>query len=340
MSKVITFGEIMLRLSPEGYNRILQSDKFEATFAGAEANVAVSLANFGVNVSFVSKITENPIGQACVNSLRQYGVDTSNIVRGGDRLGVYYVEKGASQRPSQVTYDRNGSAIQLAKSDDFDWKKIFLGAEWFHFTGITPALSDDLADICEEACKYAKEHNIKISCDLNYRNKLWSKEKAKVVMTRLCKYVDVCIANEEDVSDVFGITAGDTSVISGKLDIDGYKIIAKKLVEKFNFKYVAFTLRESINANDNRWSGMLYDGSEFFNSNTYDIHIVDRVGGGDSFGAALIYGMLNNFDNQKIIDFAIASSTLKHSIEGDFNLVTVDEVLRLMNGDKTGRVKR
>ncbi len=340
MSRVVTFGEIMLRLAPEGYGRILQSNKFNATFAGAEANVAVALANLGEDAAFVSKIPNNSIGQACVNSMRQYGVDTTKIIRGGDRLGVFYLEKGASQRPSQVIYDRKGSAIQLADRTDFDWDNIFDGAEWFHFTGITPALSDEIADICEIACKKAKAKSIKISCDLNYRNKLWSKEKAKKVMMQLCKYVNVCIANEEDTNDVFGITAGDTDVTSGKIDVEGYKNVAKQLCDKFNFEYVAFTLRTSINANDNKWSGMLFNGKEYFFADEYLIHIVDRVGGGDSFGGALIYSLLNGYDSQKSIDFAVAASCLKHTIEGDYNLITVDEVNRLMNGDKSGRVKR
>lgn len=340
MSKIVTFGEIMLRLAPEGYGRILQSNKFNATFAGAEANVAVSLANFGEDISFVSKIPENPMGQACVNSLRQYGVNTSDIVRDGERLGLFYLEKGASQRNSVVIYDRKYSAIQLATREDFDWDKIFTGAQWFHFTGITPALSDELADICEIACRIAKSKGVKISCDLNYRNKLWSKEKAKLVMSRLCRYVDVCIANEEDASDVFGISAGCTDVLSGRLDVAGYKDVAKQLYEMFNFSYVAFTLRTSINANDNIWSGLLFDGEQFFLADEYKIHIVDRVGGGDSFSGALVYSLINNFDMQKTIDFAVAASCLKHTIEGDFNLVTIDEVLRLVNGDKSGRVKR
>lgn len=330
----------MLRLAPEGYGRILQSNKFNATFAGAEANVAVSLANFGEDISFVSKIPENPMGQACVNSLRQYGVNTSDIVRDGERLGLFYLEKGASQRNSVVIYDRKYSAIQLATREDFDWDKIFTGAQWFHFTGITPALSDELADICEIACRIAKSKGVKISCDLNYRNKLWSKEKAKLVMSRLCRYVDVCIANEEDASDVFGISAGCTDVLSGRLDVAGYKDVAKQLYEMFNFSYVAFTLRTSINANDNIWSGLLFDGEQFFLADEYKIHIVDRVGGGDSFSGALVYSLINNFDMQKTIDFAVAASCLKHTIEGDFNLVTIDEVLRLVNGDKSGRVKR
>lgn len=272
--------------------------------------------------------------------MRQYGIDTTGIVRGGDRLGLFYLEKGASQRPSQVIYDRANSAIQLASKSDFNWDDIFKNAEWFHFTGITPALGEEIAEICEIACKKAKEKGIRISCDLNYRNKLWTKEKAKETMTILCKYVDVCIANEEDANDVFGISAAKSDANSGRIDIDGYKDVAKQLCNMFSFKYVAFTLRKSVNANYNEWSGMLFDGNEYFLSDNYKIQIVDRVGGGDSFAASLIYGLINNFDNQKAIDFAVAASCLKHSIEGDYNLITVEEVNRLMNGDKSGRVKR
>jgi 2-dehydro-3-deoxygluconokinase len=338
--KVITFGELMLRLAPEGYYRFVQAEQYGATYGGGEANVAVSLANFGIDTAFVSKLPKHEIGQAGVNSLRRFGVDTTYITRGGDRVGIYYLEKGASQRPSKVIYDRAGSSIATASSSDFDWNKIFDGVEWFHFTGITPALSDELAAICMEACKIAKEKQITISCDLNYRNKLWSKEKAGQVMGELCKYVDVCIANEEDASDVFGIKASNTDVTSGKVNHEGYKDVAKQLVERFGFKKVAITLRESLSANDNNWAGMLYDGSEFYFSKKYLMHIVDRVGGGDSFGAGLIYSCVNNFTPQQTIEFAVAASCLKHSIEGDFNQVSVDEVSKLAGGDASGRVVR
>lgn len=338
--KVITFGEIMLRLAPDGYYRLVQAEQYGATFGGGEANVAVSLANFGMNAGFVTKLPKHEIGQAAVNSLRRYGVDTSNIVRGGDRIGIYFLEKGASQRPSKVIYDRAGSSIATANKADFDWNLIFQGAEWFHFTGITPALGDNVAKICLEACKIAKEKGITVSCDLNYRKKLWSKEKAREVMSELCQYVDVCIANEEDASDVFGIKARDTDVTTGKVNHDGYKDVAKQLVDKFGFSKVAFTLRESLSANDNKWSGMLYDGSDYYFSKQYLMHIVDRVGGGDSFGGGLIYSLMNQFDSQKAIEFAVAASCLKHSIEGDFNQVSVDEVMTLVGGDGSGRVQR
>ncbi len=338
--KVVTFGELMLRLAPENYLRFVQSDKYEATFGGAEANVAVSLANFGVDCAFVSKLPAHEIGQAAVNSLRKFGVDTSEIVRGGDRVGIYYCEKGASQRPSKVIYDRAGSSIATAKKQDFDWNNIFDGAHWFHFTGITPALSDDTAEIVLQAVKIAKEKGITISCDLNFRKKLWTKEKAGEIMGKICKYVDVCIANEEDAKDVFGIEAENTDVNSGKLDREGYISVAKQLTEKFNFKAVAITLRESLSANDNNWSGMLFAGGNAYFSKKYAMHIVDRVGGGDSFGAGLIYSLLSNYDKQKAIEFAVAASCLKHSIEGDYNMVSVSEVQTLANGDASGRVQR
>ena len=340
MKKVVTFGELMLRLAPENYLRFVQSDKLEATFGGAEANVAVSLANYGVHACFVSKLPTHEIGQAAVNSMRKYGVDTSLVVRGGDRVGIYYCEKGASQRPSKVIYDRAYSSISQAKAEDFDWDKIFDGAEWFHFTGITPALSDEVANICLIAAKKANELGIKVSCDLNFRKKLWSKEKAGKVMGELCHYINYCIANEEDAKDVFGIEADDTDINTGKLNHDGYISVAKKLTDRFGFKGVAITLRESLSANDNNWSGMLYiDGKTYF-SKKYAMHIVDRVGGGDSFGGGLIYSLLNGFEPQKAIDFAIAASCLKHSIEGDFNLVSVAEVTALAEGNASGRVQR
>lgn len=338
--KVITFGEIMLRLAPEGYLRFVQADTFEATFGGGEANVSISLANFGMNTSFVTKLPAHEIGQMSVNSLRKYGVDTSLIVRGGKRVGIYYLEKGASQRASKVIYDRAGSAIAEASKSDFDWDKIFEGAGWFHFTGITPALSDELADIALEACKKAKEKGIIVSCDLNYRNKLWSKEKAGEVMGKLCKYVDVCISNEEDANDVFKIKAPDTDVTAGEINSEGYKYVAEELKKRFGFSYVAITLRESISASDNRWGAMLYDGNDFYFSKKYNVHIVDRVGGGDSFGAGLIYSLTHNASPKDAIEFAVAASCLKHSIEGDYNFVSVDEVNKLAKGDASGRVQR
>ncbi len=340
MKKVVTFGELMLRLAPEGYYRFAQAETFGATFGGGEANVAVSLANYGLDAAFVTKLPTHEIGQMAVNSLRRYGVDTSYITRGGDRVGIYYLEKGASQRPSKVIYDRAYSAIALASKEDFDWEKIFDGAEWFHFTGITPALGDNVAEICLEAVKAAKKLGLKVSCDLNYRKKLWTREKAGKVMAELMPYVDVCIANEEDASDVFGIKAENTDIEGGKIDGEGYKEVAKKLKDRFGFSYVAITLRSSISANDNDWAAMLYDGNDCHFSRKYHMHIVDRVGGGDSFGAGLIYAMLDGKDAQGIIEFAVAASCLKHSIEGDYNMVSVAEVESLAGGNASGRVQR
>ena len=340
MKKVVTFGELMLRLAPENYLRFLQSNRYQATFGGAEANVAVSLANYGVDACFVSKLPSHEIGQAAVNSLRAFGVDTSKVVRGGERVGIYYCEKGASQRPSKVVYDRAYSSIAMAKKGDFNWDEIFEGVDWFHFTGITPALSDEVAEITIEACKAAKAKGIMISCDLNFRKKLWSKQKAGEVMGEVCKYVDYCIANEEDAKDVFGIEADNTDIYGGKLDREGYISVAKKLTERFNFKGVAITLRESKSANDNDWSGMLYTGGEAYFSKKYSIHIVDRVGGGDSFGGGLIYSLVNGKEPQQAIEFAVAASCLKHSIEGDYNMVSVAEVENLAGGDASGRVQR
>ncbi|MBE5843867.1 MAG: sugar kinase [Butyrivibrio sp.] len=338
--RVVTFGEIMLRLQPDNYLRFVQVDHYEATYGGGEANVAVSLANYGIDSRYVTKLPTHEIGQAGVNSLRKFGVDTSYITRGGDRVGIYFNEKGASQRGSKCIYDRAHSAISEAKKEDFNWDEIFDGADWFHFTGITPAVSDSLADITLEAVKKAKEKGITVSCDLNYRGKLWSKEKASEVMGEICKYVDVCIANEEDAGDVFGIKASSTDVTTGKLNREGYIEVAQKLTDRFGFKKVAITLRESLSANDNNWSAMLYSDGEAFFSKKYALHIVDRVGGGDSFGAGLIYSLVNDYNSQDTIEFAVAASALKHSIEGDFNMVSVDEVKKLAGGDGSGRIQR
>ena len=340
MAKIVTFGELMLRLAPNGYYRFFQNDQMQATFGGGEANVAVSLSNYGMDASFVTKLPSHAIGQAAVNSLRALGVDTKDIVRGGERVGIYYLEKGASQRGSVCIYDRAYSAIQLAKREDFDWDKIFDGADWFHFTGITPAIGGDLVNICLDACKAAKAKGVKISCDLNYRGKLWTREEARKAMTELCKYVDVCISNEEDAKDVFGIEAENTDIYGGKLNKEGYKSVAKQLKDAFGFEKVAITLRSSISANDNDWAAMLYDGENYCFSKEYHLHIVDRVGGGDSFGGGLIYALLNGKDTQAAVEFAVAASALKHSIEGDYNRVSVSEVEKLAGGDASGRVQR
>lgn len=340
MAKVVTFGEIMLKFSPLNYQRICQASVMNVEYAGAEANVAVSISNYGIDTAFVSKLPENELGDSALNRLRQFGVNVKNVVRGGERIGIYYSEKGASQRPSKVIYDRKNSAIANAANTDFDWDTIFSDAEWFHFTGITPALSDSLAAICLEACRAAKTKGITISCDLNYRKKLWSCEKAQKVMTELCKYVDVCIANEEDAADVFGIKAEQGDVNSGKIDEQSYASVACQLQQKFGFKYVAITLRESISASDNNWSAILYDGQSIYNSRKYAIHLVDRIGGGDSFGAGLIYGLLELDDTRQALEFAVAASCLKQTIEGDFNIVKIDEVLQLMKGSGSGRIQR
>lgn len=338
--KVITFGEIMLRLAPHGYDRFTQAHDFQATFGGGEANVAVSLANFGMDAAFVSKLPAHTIGQCAINDLRKYGVDTSYITRGGERIGIYYLEKGASQRASQVIYDRAHSSIACAAPADFHWDEIFQDAAWFHFTGITPALSDTLAQITLTACQKAKEHGLQISCDLNFRKKLWSSEKAGQVMGTLMPYVDVCIANEEDAEKVFGNHAQDSNVTSGTLSKEGYQDVAKQLIDRFSCHSVAITLRESISASDNRWAGMLYQKDSAYFSRQYHMHIVDRVGGGDSFAAALIYGMIKQKSPQEIIDFAVAASCLKHSIEADYNQISVAEAEALAAGDGSGRVQR
>jgi len=340
MGKFITFGEIMMRLSPIGYERFVQAKQFNVFFAGGEANVAASLANYGKDCYYVTKLPAHEIGQAAINEMRRFGIKTDYIVRGGNRIGVYYCERGASQRPSKVIYDRAGSSIAEAKREDFDWKKIFEGAEWFHFTGITPALSDNCIEITLDALKAAKEAGVTISVDLNYRKKLWSREKAGKVMSELVKYCDVLIANEEDAEMVFGIKAKKTDITEGKLSDEGYMAVAKELYDRFNLKYVAITLRESYSASVNGWSGMLYDGKNYYKSKKYDIYIVDRVGGGDSFCGGLIYGLSSGMDNQTALEFATAASCLKHTIEGDFNMMTVDEVMTLVKGDASGRVQR
>lgn len=339
-AKVITFGEIMMRLNPKGYSRFLQAEEFEISYAGGEANVAVSLANYGLESSFITKLPDNELAQSAINSVRRFGVDTSLIVRGGERLGVYFVEKGASQRASKVIYDRAHSSIAEASVSDFDWDKIFEGATWFHFTGITPALGGQTPEICLEACKAAKKRGVTISCDLNYRKKLWSTEEAGIVMSRLMPYVDVCIANESDAADVFGIHASDTDVEQGKLDVSGYTFVAQEIVRRFGCKKVAITLRGSISASVNEWGGMLFDEGKAYFSPQYTIQIVDRVGGGDSFGGGLLYSLIEKYDPQDAINFAVAASTLKHTIEHDFNLVSLAEVKALAAGNVSGRVQR
>ena len=338
--KVVTFGEIMLRLSPPGYQRFVQATSFDAVYGGGEANVAVSLANYGCEAHFVTKVPSHEIGQCAINALRALGVHTEFIARGGDRLGIYYCESGASQRPSKVIYDRADSSISRVGPGEFDWDAILSGASWFHFTGITPALGDRPAAATLEAVKAAKRLGVKVSADLNYRKKLWSPEKASAVMSGLMEYVDVVIGNEEDAEKVFGIKAGTSDVTRGELCHKGYREVARELVKRFGFEKVAITLRESLSASDNNWSGMLYDGAEFHLSRKYQVHTVDRVGGGDSFAGALVYALLEGMPGQQAVEFAAAASCLKHSIIGDFNLVGLSEVQVLAGGDASGRVQR
>lgn len=340
MKKIVTMGEIMLRLSTPAHQRFVQADTFEVEYGGGEANVAVSLANYGLDTQFVTKLPNNPIGQSAINHLRNFGVGTDYIVRGGERVGIYFLEHGASMRPSAVVYDRAHSAISEAIASEFDFEEIFKEAEWFHFTGITPALSKEAIELTEKALIAAKKHGVTVSVDLNYRKKLWTSEEAKAVMTNLMQYVDVCIGNEEDAEKVLGFKPGETDVSKGELEIDGYKSIFKQMLEKFNFKYVVTTLRESHSASDNGWSALIYDGNEFYQSKKYDIRIVDRVGGGDSFAGGLIYGLVKTGDFKYALEFAVGASALKHTIQGDFNLVTVEEVETLIEGDASGRVQR
>lgn len=338
--KVVTMGEIMLRLSTPGFQRFAQAESLDVVYGGGEANVAVSLANYGLDAYYVTKLPQNPIGQAAINSLRKFGVNTDFVARGGERIGIYFLETGASMRASNVVYDRAHAAIADATAEDFDFDAIFEGADWFHFTGITPALSEEAAKLTEEALKAAKKHGVTVSVDLNYRKKLWTPEKAKSVMTNLMQYVDVCIGNEEDAEKVLGFKPGETDVTKGELELEGYKDIFKQMQETFNFQYVATTLRESHSASDNGWSAMIYDGNEFYVSKKYDIRIVDRVGGGDSFSGGLIYGLATGQNFKDALEFAVAASALKHTIPGDVNLVSVDEVMTLVKGDASGRVQR
>ena len=340
MSKIVTLGEIMLRLSPSGNSRFVQTDNFDVIFGGGEANVAVSCANYGHDAYFVSKLPAHEIGQAAVNALRRYGVDTRFVARGGDRVGIYYCETGASMRPSKVIYDRSHSSIAEADPSDFDFDAIMDGASWFHWSGITPAISDKAATLTRLACEAAKRHGVTVSVDLNFRKKLWTKEKAQSVMRPLMQYVDVCIGNEEDAELCLGFKP-DADVEGGDTAADGYKGIFRAMAQEFGFKYVISTLRESYSATRNGWKAMIYDGSEFYESKRYDIDpIVDRVGGGDSFSGGIIHGLLTMASQGEALEFAVAASALKHTIPGDFNLVSVDEVNALAGGAANGRVQR
>ena len=340
--KVLTFGEIMLRLKALGHERFFQSPMLEATFGGGEANVAVSLANYGMDAEFLTVLPQNDIADACIRKLRYFGVDTKKIVHGDGRMGIYYLEAGANQLPSKVVYDRAYSSIALAKPGDIDWNKAFDGVSWFHITGITPAISESAMELSLESVKAAKKRGITVSCDLNYRKNLWKYgKKASEVMRELAKYVDVAIANEEDVQKSLEITA-DVNVESGELDREKYRALGNKVLEAYpNMKCIAITLRESHSADWNGWAACLNDGKDFYVSKKYEIRdIIDRVGGGDSFAGGLIYGLNQYEDKQSALEFAVAASCLKHSVIGDFNRVGVSDVTKLMGGDGTGRVQR
>lgn len=340
--KVVSFGEIMLRLSPDGYYKLFQKPELNTSFCGAEANVAVALSNFGDEAEFVTALPDNDIGRAACRELMRYGVKTDNIVYTGDRLGIFFAEKGASQRPSKVIYDRKNSAIASVDPSSFDWGKIFDGADWFHITGITPALSDSLAKISVDAVKAAKKAGLTVSCDINYRSKLWSAQKARPVMTEIMKYVDVCIGNEEDAEIVFGIKAGATDVTKGQLDTDGYKKSLQTVAETFGCKIVAYSQRKSYSASDNGWSGIIYDDEkkQVYTSAQYDIRITDRIGGGDAFASGLIYALHNNISPANAIETAAAAGCLDQTLEGDFCLFGINDVLDLAGGNSSGRVKR
>ena len=341
--KIVTFGEIMLRLSTPNFMRFVQAETFDINFGGGEANVAVSLANYGFDSYFISKLPLHEIGQAAVNNLRKYGVKTDYIVRGGKRIGIYFLETGASQRASKVIYDRSDSSVTTLTKDELDWDNIFENVKWFHWTGITPALGKNAQECLTEACKAAKKKGVVISADLNYRAKLWSEKEAQKVMIPLMDYVDVCISNEEDAEKSLGFKAGSTNIESAHLDEAGYYILAKELKNKFNFKTVAITLRESFSASMNGWSAILHDDKdckEPYRSKRYEIQIIDRVGGGDSFSGGLIFGLIQKNNTKEALEFAVAASCLKQTIPGDFNLVSMSEVEKLSKGSGSGRVER
>lgn len=338
--KIVGLGDLLASFSPRGYLRFSQADCFEVCYTGAEANVCVSLSNFGLHTEYVTRLPNHAIGDNAIMTLRKYGVGTKFIARGGERIGLLYLEKGASQRPSKVIYDRKNSAICEAVPADFDFEAIFRDATWFHFTGITPALSDNAYEVVMAACRAAKANGVTISCDLNYRKNLWTTQKAKAVMETLLPFVDILIANEEDSEKVLGIRPQNTDVTQARLDTSAYKQVAAQISATYDIPYVATTLRKSLSASRNIWSAMLYHDGNVFLSKEYDIHIVNRVGAGDSFSAGLIYGFCQKFTDQRTLDFAAAASCLKHSIEQDYNLVTVEEVLLLMDGDGSGRVQR
>ncbi len=339
-NKAVFFGELLMRLATPRFERFVQARQFEIAYTGAEANAAVSLVNFGMEAYVVAVVPDTEIGEACINYLRQFGVNTNFIVRGGKRLGIFYLETGASQRPSKIIYDRAGSSMSELKPGTVDWEKVFRGKQWFHWSGTAPALSERMAATTREACVAAKRCGLMVSCDLNFRRKLWTPEKARQVMTDLMQYVDVLIGNEEDWSLVLGVAAQDVNVDSGHLDAERYKEAAAELHRRFGFKYVAATLRESLSASENGWSCLLSDGHHSHLSRSYRIWVVDRVGGGDAFSGALIYGLLSGMSCQDTVEFAAAASCLKHSIHGDFNQVSREEVTALVRGNASGRIQR
>ena len=340
MSKIITLGEIILRLSPEGQTRFVQADSFDVIYGGGEANVAVSCANYGHDAYFVTKLPTHEIGQSAVNALRRYGVHTDYIVRGGQRIGIYFCETGASVRPGKVIYDRAHSAIAEADAREFDFDAIMSGADWFHWSGITPAISPQAAEITRKACEAAKRQGVTVSVDLNYRKKLWTPQEAQAVMKPLMNYVDVCIGNEEDAELCLGFKP-DADVTAGQTDAAGYEAIFRSMAQTFGFKYVISTLRESFSASHNGWKALIFDGQTFYTSRRYDLlPIIDRVGGGDSFSGGIIHGLLTKSSPAEALEFAVAASALKHTITGDFNLVSAAEVETLTGGDASGRVQR
>lgn len=342
MKKIVCLGEVMLRLAPTGYNRLFQDEKMLGRFGGAEANVAVSLSNLNMDTIYVTKLPDNLIGDACIRDLKSYNVDTRYIKRGGSRVGIYYTEKGAAMRPSVCIYDRAHSSISEADTSDFDFDEIFKDAEWLHTTGITPALSDSMTEVTMKALETAKKKGIKISFDINYRSKLWDLKKAKDVLTKICEYVDVCIVNEEDMKLILDEEVKISDVNAGKLDIDAYIKACENLCKKFNFEKVAVTLRKSYSASVNGFSGILYDkkDNKAYASKEYNIEIIDRIGSGDSFAAGIIYGIVNKFDNQKTAEYAGALGALKHTVEGDYNIVNLSEVEKIANGNTSGRIQR
>lgn len=340
MPRVVTFGEIMARLATPGHLMLAQTGTLDLTFGGGEANVAVSLAQLGISAAFVTRLPKNDLADACLSRLRGLGVDVGHVVRGGGRMGIYFLETGAAQRPSTVLYDRAHSAIAEINPADIAWPTVLEGADWFHFTGITPALSDSAAAACADAARTARQMGMTVSCDLNFRKKLWSAQKAQQVMTGLMEHVDVCMANEEDAQNVFGITATGSDVSKAKVAGDAYTEVAAEMTRRFGFRAAGISLRESLSANRNGWSAMLYTNDQSFFSRRYEIDIVDRVGSGDAFAAGLIYAMLNSDPPQQAIEFAAAAGCLKHSIVGDFNLVGLAQIQTLLRGDGSGRVQR